>query len=151
VADSEDRLVVLVKVPNHILNALVGPDMLGTPGAGRIDRVVLIRIDFSERFVELEIVPELFGIGLVPSKSWSEVANIWPAFLSGQTTWTIGQRLPSPLVNVDFVFFGELTDEHEDFLAGLSVSRIKTRAGEGRVPLRLAAVRYMAVLIIEGG
>ena len=64
-ADGEDRLAGLVEVADDRLHALVDADVFRAAPAGAINGVVFGGVNFSECLVELIVVAELLGIGLV--------------------------------------------------------------------------------------
>jgi len=69
VTDGGDRLVGLGEIAHHVEDLFVEAQILRSASAGNDESVVLIDLDVGKGGIQNKVVPGLFGVGLISSKS----------------------------------------------------------------------------------
>lgn len=127
-ADREDGLAGLVEVTNHVLDALVGADIFWAAPTGTIDRVIFLDAHFRECLVDVGVLAQLLGVGLVAfeivQRRLDPVAGVlvWAHDVHG-----MANCLHALLIDKDFVFLGEFAGEHQDLLADDAATSVERR------------------------
>src|SRR5262249_24643368 len=99
-------------------NALVDADIFRPPPAGTVDRVIFFRLQLSKTLVDVIVVAELLGIGLmtleIVQRGLDHIARL---LVGADHVHRMADGVHGLLEHENLVFFAELADQHQNLLA----------------------------------
>src|SRR5690606_25346153 len=117
-AYGEDRFFSLMEVAHHGLDTLVSADIFRAAAACAVDRIIFLDVHLGERLVDFGQMAKSLDIGLMSFEIVQRGLDHFTRFLVRADHMDgMAYGLHSLLEHIDFIFFGEFTAEHQNFLA----------------------------------